>query len=294
MKKIFSLLFLLNFILQPAFADYLDLSVDDEIRKNYNPNQIEIDKGLPPLPKINDFDKPKYVNDSKVEEPAVKNTTNTTTYSSSSAYSYTDSEGAKVAYAKMRKGKVFKLKTRCSLSDKMKKGTKVSFLSIYPVTSTFFTIPGGTVFYGEIANVHRPQLTSNGGLVEIDVNALKFNNNIIPINSRVRKVITNGNSKNIFLNKIKGERRFASNTAKSASRGVTSYNKFTKITRNYWKKGGANRIVSPFSYLTGVCILGGNTILSPVKATFSKGGNLTIPKGSIIEVKLLDDLYVYK
>ena len=38
-------------LLQPCIALELDLSVDDEIRKNYNPSKLELD-ALPPLPSI--------------------------------------------------------------------------------------------------------------------------------------------------------------------------------------------------------------------------------------------------
>ena len=50
-RKIFSIL-ILSFLLagSPVFALQLDLSVDEEIRKNYNPSKLE-QESLPPLPK---------------------------------------------------------------------------------------------------------------------------------------------------------------------------------------------------------------------------------------------------
>ena len=52
-KKIFLILFNLCFIIGPAAALQLDLSIDEEIRKNYNPSKLE-QENLPPLPKAGD------------------------------------------------------------------------------------------------------------------------------------------------------------------------------------------------------------------------------------------------
>ncbi len=289
---IFCVLLLANL----SFAtDIFDLSVDDEIRRNYNPDKLNVDTALPPLPKIMNMEKPYHVNDSQVIQKNEPAKTNSEVLNSSVKYtSVRNYDAAQASYAMMKKGRKIKLKTTCDITDRMKKGTRISLISTYPVSTTYFTIPGGTQFFGEIADVHRPQFTGNGGLIVIKITSVLFNNQFIPLNAEVKKITNNMNSKHIFLNDIKGKRKYVKNMIASTEPGTKFCKKMYKTTGKYWKKGGVHMLMTPVTAVTGTAVWAGNAIASPFVAIFTRGESVSIPRGSILEVKLTDNLYVYK
>lgn len=275
------ILFVFCFLLfanQFTFALELDTSIDDEIRKNYNPSKIEDDMGLPPLPKIYSESSP-----TPIYKKQISNTPKTNI---STQVQRTKNLGEN--FVTIKKGTKFKVKSQGTISDRYKRGTKVSFISIYPVTTTYFTIPSGSLIYGEIVDSHKPQLTGNGGLIKIKLTSVVVNNGVQPLSAYVTKA----NSKHVFFNSIKGKRKFISSMLKSMTPGKNYMIKMVRITKNL-AIDGSTVILTPFSLAAGVIGFGGNALVSPVIALFRKGNSISLPQNSIFEVKLDEDCFIY-
>lgn len=270
-----------------------DTSIDDDIRRQYNPSKLEQDTALPALPKILDGKEddviPQKVMTKKVQSQPLP-------ISKISAQQKPKAEPQTVSTAKIAKGSQAVLKSRTKIrvkgitgiSDRTKKGTKLSFVSKYPVSTTYFTIPMGTTFYGEISDSHRPQLTGNGGLISIKITSMSIRGENYPINGYISKA----NYKNIFFNNIKGERRYMKSMAKSTKPGRHFFSKMMRVTSNL-AGDGSSVILSPFSILFGVVTVGANTLAAPVLAIFYKGGSIYIPEGADFEIRLGQDAYIF-
>lgn len=283
----------------PNFGHALDLdeTVDDEIRKNYNPTKLVDDTGmansaldkslqadnikadnakapdenLPNLPNIT-----KYGNSTK--DPDVKNATivpKTT---------YQPYAGGNI---KIKKGKSFDVTSLNAVSDWQSKGTSVKFKTTANIHGKGYTIPVGTVFQGEIIESHAPQITCNGGLVVIRVDSMIYKGQIVPL----KAYITRADDKKIFLNNIKGDRTYLKTMWKKGNWGRTLFNKMMTLTVNLGAEG-STFILSPFPLAYGTICLGANAITSPISAFFSKGGKVSIPAGSKFRIKLLEDTFV--
>ena len=92
------------------------------------------------------------------------------------------------------KGKKFKVRLQQTISDKTPEGTRISFVSVYPETSTYITIPSGTIFKGKISDSHPPYITGNGGLIVINVDQMIYKGKAYEIDAKVS--VANG--KRIF------------------------------------------------------------------------------------------------
>ncbi len=291
----------LTFLSMPVFAmdSLLDLSVDDEIRRNYNPNKLEEDIGLPSLPKV--------LNEKEYVAPAVnKNPTVPTRPATPVKYSEKAQQPkkatVKTSYTKpaqkpsglagtavMQKGTVIRVKLMNDVSDRTRRGSKLSFVSRYPVTTTYYTIPSGTTFTGEVVASHRPQLTGNGGLIVIRVNGVIIDDKLHPINAKVTKA----NYKFIFFNNIKGKRRYVASMFNSMKPGFRFFRKMSAISFDL-ARDGSSILVSPFSLAIGALGAAGNVMISPAIALFYKGNSIYLRNGSDLEIKLVEDMFVLK
>ncbi len=289
----------------PVFAFNLDTSIDDDIRKNYNPSKLEEDMALPSLPKIlnekseENIHPIKQISTPKIQQPqqaASKPQVKPSTQAQAPVlpqvkYSQATQSAIKIgdgSYATLKSGTKIKVKSLTNISDKSRKGTKVKFVSKYPVTTTYFTIPMGTIFNGEIVNSHTPQLSGNGGLIVMNIDSMIINGATQPLNANIVKA----NNKKIFSNNIKGKRTYAKNLVKSIKPGRHFFCKMMRVTGNL-ANDGSSIILTPFSVLAGTIALGGNVFASPVLALFSKGGSISIHEGSDFEIKLLQDVFIY-
>ncbi len=291
--RLFTIYYLLFTVLcMPAFALELDTSVDEEIRKNYNPSKIEQDMALPPLPKTlnqieeKDFSYP--VKNTKPQQPPTIQTKRQTsppaTYQNK-PYQTTSPQ----AYAVLKKGTKFKGKLITSISDRSRKGLNVKLISRYPVSTTYFTVPSGTVFSGEMIDVHKPQLAGNGGLMVIRFNSMNIDGRTYPIDAYVNKV----NFKKIFFNNIKGERKYRKGLVSAAKPGCSFFGKMIRVSGNLASEG-SGIILVPFSLFIGFVAFGANVIAAPAVAVFTRGGSVYIHEGSEFEIKLAQDVYIYK
>ncbi|MDD3435893.1 MAG: hypothetical protein PHC64_01945 [Candidatus Gastranaerophilales bacterium] len=281
MKKFLISFLIVNFLVMPVLALEFDTSLDDKARRNYTPDKIEDNMALPALPKILDL----------TDEPVLKNTKPVSNKNSVKSIGIEKNFSLKPEqnYAVLRKGTKVRLKLLNNISDLTQKGTKITFVSTYPVTTTYFTIPMGTIFKGEIMNSHGPQFSGNGGLIVVKITSMVLNGEIQPVNASVVKA----DSKMIFLNNIKGKRKYLTSMVKSTKPGLQFFRKMLKVTGNL-VNDGSSIILTPFSLAVGVLAAGGNIIVSPALAMFYKGSPIFINSGSEFEVKLLQDTFIYK
>lgn len=257
---------------QQAFAFDLDMTVDDDIRKNYNSSQLvkdthteDAEEALPALPEIS------------------KNKKSETT----EQYTQTPIIIATKGKTKIHKGSTFDIASTAKISDWLQRGSSVKFSVKNPIIKRNYIIPAGTTFTGEVIEVHPPQISCNGGLVVIRIRSMLYKGQTIPINAYVTKA----DSHKIFLNNIKGDRTYLKTTWKKGNWGRTMFNKMMTLTVNLGGEG-STLLLSPFPFAYGTLCFGLNTLTSPICAFFSKGGHVSIPAGSKFTIRLLDDAYI--
>lgn len=275
-KKQLILTIISSLLSMPVLAIELDTSIDDTIRKNYNPNKIEEDNELPPLPAI--------IKNQPQQQQAKK----AQTQAQAAIQMQSIPNKTKVTYAVLKKGTKISLKLLTNVSDRSREGTSVSFVSLYPVSTTYFTIPMGTKFTGKIVNTHGPQFTGNGGLIVMQLDSMQVNEEVQQVNGYVTKV----NDKYIFFNNIKGQRKYVKSMLQSMKPGRHFMTKMLRITGNL-AADGSSIVLTPFSLMAGVIGLGGNIMISPALALFYKGNPVRVNSGSELDVKLSQDVYIY-
>ena len=259
-----------------AFAFDLDMTVEDDIRKNYNSSKLvkdtntdELDE-LPELPDKLKQQKTEYSADNK-----------NTVISAPKIQIY--EKGSK----KIVKGTSVDVVNSTKISDWQTKGTVVKFKTPSVVYTKRYTIPAGTVFTGEIVESHQPQVSCNGGLVVIKVRSITVNSGTYQLNAYV----TRADGKIIFLNNIKGERTYLKTMWKKGNWGRSLFGRMMTLTINLGGEG-STVLLSPFPFLYGTLCFGANTLVSPITAFFQKGKHVSIPAGSRFKIKLLEDAYI--
>lgn len=289
-KNIFlTFIVIISFLLMPAIAANLDTSVNEEIRKNYNPSKLEDDMNLPEIPKFLQEESSVPQNTLTQQTDVEKQTEEIKQAVKTEIKPIKNmNKPANQVSAVLKKGTKVKLRLINNVSDKTRKGTKLTFVSLYPVTTTYFTIPTGTVFKGEVVNSHPPQFGANGGLIVIKLTSIVLNDGVVPINAYVTKA----DSKHIFFNNIKGKRKYLKSMASSTKNGRHFFKKMMGVTKNL-ATDGSSIVVAPFSVAAGCVGLGGNVLVSPVLALFHKGGPVAIKKDSDFEIKLIQDVMIY-
>ena len=275
MKKrtsIYFFIFLLLLLPTKSFAFELDTSVDEEIRKNYNPSALE--QNLPALPKTAPSQSTTTTTTNKTT-PAVPKTQPVSQPSKPQLVIKkmdNDYKFDKSTAIRIKKGTRFRVKSNCVISDYQKEGTRVSFTSIKPVTQRYITINEGTKFTAVVENSHLPQYTGNGGLIVLMVDGIVVNGSTKSVHAK----ITKANLKKVFLNNIKGDRTYLKTMWKKGNWGRTIFNKMMTLTVNLGGEG-STLILSPFPFAYGTICLGLNTLTSPICAFFQKGGHVSIP-----------------
>lgn len=298
LKKYICSAFALFICAMPTYSLELDMSVDDEIRKNYNPSQLELD-ALPPIPEVK--------NSASKTPPAKTVPTKTPTQTTTSAppktvptteYAKTTGRVKKdlpktssrddLAAIKIKKGTKFLVKSQTSVSDYSRAGAGLSFVSLEPVTKRYVTIPAGTVFKGVVVESHQPQATGNGGLIVIKANKMVYNGATYSMNAK----ITKADGKKIFLNNIKGKRQYWKGVARQIDKGENFYKK-TRRTSTKLANNPIGVIISPIPTITGIVVYAVNLAGSPLFSIYYKGGHVSLPAGTLYQIKLMDDLYMY-
>lgn len=286
-KNISTIFIIFMLLATPVFALELDTSVDDEIRRTYDPSKLE--QTLPDLPKTSPTQtaSPKPVQTQPSTPPktlpvtpdakpqiGVKKFDNEYKYDKSTAI-------------RIKKGTKFRVKSNSVISDYLREGVKVSFTSIKPVTQRYITVPAGTKFTAVVEDSHQPQMSGNGGLVVLMVDSITVNGQTRSVHGK----ITKANMKKIFFNNMKGKRTYWKGVANQVDKGENFYKK-TRRTSSKLADNPVGILISPIPVLTGMVVYAVNFVGSPLFALWSKGGRISIPAGSEFEIKLLEDVYL--
>lgn len=281
-RLIYIFIFLITANACQAFE--LDASVDDEIRRNYNPSALE--KSLPALPKV----APSQTTQSSPSQappktsPVVQEAKPQIGVKKMPGVDY---KADKYTAIKIKKGTKFKVKSNAYLADTTRIGARFSFVTLQPVTKRYVTIPAGTVFNAVVVNSHPPQPSGNGGLLEIAVDGMRYNGQTYYTQGK----ITKANHKKIFVNNIKGKRQYWKNVGNQIDKGESFYKK-TRRTSAKLADNPVGIIVSPLPTIVGMGVYAVNLVGSPVFSIGAKGGKLSIPAGTEFEIKLLEDIYL--
>ena len=256
MKKIISTFLLLTMIFTQSFAVDFDSSIDANIRKDYN-----VDEGLPPLPKT---------------VPTTSQTTKPTAPElPKSAYSATGKT------YKIKSGTKVYLTSKSVISDSLPRGSKVNFAAQQGFTTKEGVIvPAGTVFRATITDSHGPQISGNGGLVELKIDEIYYNGILSNIETKVSLV----NSKRIYHSDIKGERRYWKNFSKAMTPGKKAFNA-TRTCASVMAPIPVVNILAIVPLLGGSVIYVVNLVAAPVISLFTKGGRLSLPAGTQFQIK---------
>lgn len=294
-KKFLSLFMTMILFASYCFAFELDTSVDEEIRRNYNPSALE--QNLPTLPRTspNQFQS----STSKTTNTAGNKTGSTPSVPKSQPISQpskpqlvikkmeNDYKYDKSTAIRIKKGTKFRVRSNCVISDYQREGTRVSFTSIKPVTQRYITINEGTRFNGVVENSHLPQYSGNGGLIVLLVDGMVINGSTKSIHAK----ITKANLKKVFFNNIKGKRGYIKGVSRQVDKGENFYKK-TRRTSAKLADNPVGIIISPIPTIAGMAVYAVNFVGSPIFAIWAKGSRISIPAGSEFEIKLLEDVYL--
>ena len=286
-KNISTIFIIFMLLATPVFALELDTSVDEEIRRTYDPSKLE--QTLPALPKVapsQPVSTPKTSQTSTPPKtlpvtPDVKPQIGVKKFQNE--YKYDKSTAIRI-----KKGTKFRVKSNSVISDYLREGAKVSFSSIKPVTQRYITIPAGTKFTAVVEDSHQPQMSGNGGLIVLMVDSITVNGQTRSVHGK----ITKANMKKIFFNNMKGKRTYWKGVAAQIDKGENFYKK-TRRTSSKLADNPVGILISPIPVLTGMVVYAVNFVGSPLFALWSKGGRISIPAGSEFEIKLLEDVYLY-
>jgi hypothetical protein len=267
-------LFLLICCSRHVLAFDLDMTVDDDIRKNYDSSKLIKDTDTV------DFDTLPALPEKLKNEEVKKNIKQTTESKSPKVFAPKNN-------VKMTKGTSFNVVNTGKISDWQTKGSTVKFKTTSIINKKGYTLPVSTMFSGEIVEIHQPQISCNGGLVVIKIKSMAYKGQTIPINAYV----TRADDKIIFLNNIKGERTYMKTMWKKGNWGRALFSRMLTLTVNLGSEG-STFLLSPFPFLYGTLCFGANTLISPVTAFFEKGKHVSIASGSKFRIKLLDDTYI--
>lgn len=273
---------ILQFICLPVLSYDLDTSVNKEIEKKYDSNKLK--------------------NDMNVKQTAAKTTTKANTNKAvpkttpifdntapnvNKTSTVTTKNVIQKTGVKIPSGTKFSVKSDVSVSGWSGVNSLLSFTSTTPVYKTNITIPAGTKFHGVISASHAGQITGNGGLIKIKITSMTLNGKTVQVEGK----ITKANSKNIFFNNIKGARQYLQGVENRISQGVNFYNK----TRNLSQKMSSNpvgTILAVIPTVTGMAGAATCTITSPITGLIQKGKNISLPSGTLYEIKLTNDAYL--
>lgn len=187
-------------------------------------------------------------------------------------------------YRRLPKGMQFRVVNTSKINDYMSKGQRIVFKSTQPIKTTYFNIPANTKFIGVIEDVHRPQMTCNGGLIAIRMVAAEINGYNQSIDGTIVKVNTN----RVRLGNLKGAHTYFKTTCKKAKWGQKKYSQYSKTASKLADKG-AGVVLAPFPYLSGCVLACASTLTSPVTALLGKGGSLTVPANTVFTIKLNEE-----
>jgi len=276
MYKTLSILFILIFVSVPVFGYELDTSVNSQIEKTYDSNKLNNDMKVNQTSSNTSTKPPKTTPVFDNSTPAVAKITNTITNITS------PKSGTKIP-----SGTKFTVKSNVAVSGWSGVNSLLTFTSTEPVYKANVVIPSGTQFKGTITASHGGQITGNGGLIKINITSMTVNGKTIPVEGK----ITKANSQNVFFNNIKGARQYLQGVDNKINQGINFYKKARNLS-SQMSSNPVGTLLSPLPTITGWLGSAICTVASPVTGLTQKGKNISLPSGTVYEIKLTQDAYI--
>ena len=261
-----------------VYAYDLDVSVNNEIEQKYDSDKLNKDMGIGSTTNTSK----KTSKKAPKSTPSFDNSQPTVTSSGKNTNSNIK------AGTQISAGTLFTVKSSTGVSGSSATGTILNFSSTSSVYKNGITFPAGTVFKGVVQDSHGGQIAGNGGLLEIKIVSMIYNNQTYDIEGKVTKA----NSKNVFLNKIKGKRQYVDGVVKQVKNGVNIYKKVQNISSKL-PNNPLGQVVKPIPTTVGATGTLVYSALSPIIAVAQKGQNISLPAGTTFEIKITKDFYVY-
>lgn len=260
----------------PVFAYNLDTSVNSQIEKQYDSNKLNKDMNVQQNSVSSNNKPPKTTPVFDNSTPVVKKITNTVS-------NLTNTKSG----IKLPSGTKFNVKSNIAVSGWSGVNSLLTFTSTESVYKSGVTIPSGTQFKGVITASHGGQMTGNGGLIKIKITNMILNGKSIPVEGK----ITKANSKNVFFNNIKGARQYLQGVDNKINQGISFYKKAKNLS-SQMSSNPVGTVLSPLPLITGWLGSAICTVSSPVTGLTQKGKNISLPTGTIYEIKLIQDAYI--
>lgn len=285
MKKLLVLLLFMALFSTSVFAVEADDSIDEIIKKEYNTSS------LPALPKTS----PKSIESktifNSIEKPTPSNVPTVTKSTETNVPTVKTElpsipQKINVRTSKISWGKKIPVKFNTNVSDRTRKGSKVTFVTQAPVVTKYITLPTGTIIHGTVVNSHAPQILGNGGLIAVKADYITYNGRT----SYCEGKLVDLNHKSVFFNNVKGDNGYFKGISKVRQPAKTFYGKSMKVTKKLWNGPGA--ILTPVTYLPAALFMVCDTAVSPIIALFHKGDNVYINKGTTATIKLTSPAYI--
>lgn len=260
----------------PALPSKAFSSTVAPINTQYSGKYPDSDAIIPCSIKVSDLIIDETVVKSKVKTTSSVKDSKTTTASSKNQPKYRT--------VKLAKGTQIRMVNTSKITDYMCEGQTIVFRSTQEIYTPYFKIPAKTKFTAKIVDVHRPQLSCNGGLVAFRIVSAEINGYTQPINAGIIRMKTD----KVHFSNLKGKHTYWKTTCKKAKWGQNKFSQWSK-TASRLANNGPGIILSPFPYLGGCVAACASTLTSPVTALLGKGGSLVVPANTVFTVKLYED-----
>ena len=281
MYKVFSLTLLILFLgCIPVLAYDLDTSVNSQIEQKYDSNKLNKDMKVNQASTNTNNKPPKTTPVFDNSTPSVTKVTNTVANKISNITNL--KSGTKIP-----SGTKFTVKSNVAVSGWSGVNSLLTFTSTQAVYKSNVVIPAGTQFKGTITASHSGQITGNGGLIKIKITSMTLNGKTIAVEGK----ITKANSKSIFFNNIKGARQYLQGVDNKINQGINFYKKARNLS-SQMSYNPVGTILSPLPTITGWLGSAVCTVVSPVTGLTQKGKNISLPSGTLYEIKLTQDAYI--
>ncbi len=197
-------------------------------------------------------------------------------------YTFADEE---VTAVKLKKGRIFLVKSDLRLTSDVMEGTPVKFESLGKESIFYPKSPSKVSFKGKIVKTKSPGYAGRSGRIKIALEKITVDNITYP----VKALITKKENQRVFMNNLAGSSIYLTNLGDTLSNGTINTIYKDPCTNNLCTISNAKR---PFIYLGAAALQAADLLISPIASLFKTGKDLNIPANTYFEIKLDEDLCV--
>lgn len=187
---------------------------------------------------------------------------------------------------KLEKGRKFIVVSDRNFSSESISGIPVNFESIQKEYITYNKKPEKIIFQAKIEKTERPKFAGKSGKVKLKIEKITIDKITYPVNAVISKIDT----KKVYFNTLSSAPIYAANLADTAANGtIHSHlkdpcgNLICTTTNNYTK---------PLIYLSAAALQAADLLISPFSSLTKTGDEISIPKHTLFEIKLNEDMFV--